>query len=164
MQERGTEVKLVITSVLGFFTAFWGWMGWLVFVFVVAVFMDLFTGYALAAKNGAWSSSIAWQGLYKKVASFIVVAAGGLLDLVILLLADNVASIQLPYQGVTGGLLFLPVVTVWSILGELGSILENAGNLGAPVPQFLVGAIKVLQSKAKVGFDKPDLSGEEKNT
>ena len=35
-------------------------------------------------------------------------------------------------------LLLLPMVLVWYILTELGSILENAAAMGAPVPEFLI--------------------------
>lgn len=37
-----------------------------------------------------------------------------------------------------------PVVLVWYIVTELGSIVENAGALGAPIPAFLQAAIQSL--------------------
>ena len=37
-------------------------------------------------------------------------------------------------------------MTAWYLLTELGSVIENAGALGAPLPQFLVRAIAVLRA------------------
>ena len=42
--------------------------------------------------------------------------------------------------------LLCPLVTAWYLLTELGSVVENAGALGAPLPQFLVRAIAVLRA------------------
>lgn len=38
------------------------------------------------------------------------------------------------------------LVTAWYLLTELGSIAENAGALGAPMPQFLMRAIAALRA------------------
>lgn len=37
-------------------------------------------------------------------------------------------------------------MTAWYLLTELGSIAENAGALGAPMPQFLMRAIAALRA------------------
>ena len=42
--------------------------------------------------------------------------------------------------------LLCPLVTAWYLLTELGSIAENAGALGAPMPQFLMRAIAALRA------------------
>jgi phage-related holin len=38
------------------------------------------------------------------------------------------------------------VVTIWYIFTELGSIIENAGKLGAPVPEWLSKVILSLKT------------------
>lgn len=48
--------------------------------------------------------------------------------------------------GSVAGVLLCPLVTAWYLLTELGSVVENAGALGAPLPQFLVRAIAVLRA------------------
>lgn len=40
-----------------------------------------------------------------------------------------------------------PLVVIWYILTEAGSIIENAGALGAPIPAWLTKMIAVLESK-----------------
>ena len=47
--------------------------------------------------------------------------------------AANLPGVSLPFDG-----LVLPVVLVWYIFTELGSIAENAAKMGAPVPAWLV--------------------------
>ena len=39
------------------------------------------------------------------------------------------------------------VVTLWYIFTELGSIIENAGKLGAPIPDWLAKGIAKLRNK-----------------
>ncbi|WP_347223610.1 phage holin family protein, partial [Bacteroides congonensis] len=38
-------------------------------------------------------------------------------------------------------------VTVWYLLNELLSIVENAGRMGAPVPDWLAKYIAMLKNK-----------------
>ena len=52
----------------------------------------------------------------------------------------------MPGLGVHYDVLLCPLVTAWYLLTELGSVVENAGALGAPLPQFLVRAIAVLRA------------------
>ena len=56
-------------------------------------------------------------------------------------------GVVLPFEYTT---LLCPLVVVWYTLTELGSIVENAVNLGAPVPQWL----KKMLSAAKDAVDK----------
>ena len=64
----------------------------------------------------------------------VVLVAGGA-DLLISLVLDNLPMLALPvqYPG-----LVCPVVLVWYIVTELGSMAENAAAMGAPVPQWLL--------------------------
>jgi len=48
---------------------------------------------------------------------------------------------------VTAKAFFALLVAVWYILNELLSIIENAGRMGAQVPEWLQRYIAVLKSK-----------------
>jgi len=39
------------------------------------------------------------------------------------------------------------LVAVWYVLNELLSIIENAGRMGAPVPEWLMKYVSVLKNK-----------------
>ena len=41
------------------------------------------------------------------------------------------------------------IITVWLIINELISILENLGELDVPLPGFLVNIIKTLKNKVE---------------
>ena len=72
----------------------------------------------------------------------------------------GVAVENLPVLGIQYTVLILPVVLVWYIFTELGSIAENAAAMGAPVPE---GLIKLLAA-GKRAAEKcvPDTDTDEK--
>ena len=66
----------------------------------------------------------------------LVVLATALTDAVL-----GMAVVNLPGLGLRFDALLLPVVLVWYIFTELGSVAENAAALGAPVPKVLLDAL-----------------------
>ena len=56
-------------------------------------------------------------------------------DWVIGMILDNVPGIALPFEYTT---LIGPLVVIWYIIGELGSLAEHGVSLGAKVPAWLV--------------------------
>ena len=70
-------------------------------------------------------------GFLAQGAALPTVAA--LADAVLGTVAAKVPGLPVEYT-----VLLLPMVLVWYILTELGSILENAAAMGAPVPEFLI--------------------------
>ncbi len=71
-------------------------------------------------------------------------AGAAVLDVVIGRLLANVPGVELPF---TYTVLLGPLVVIWYILTEAGSIIENAGALGAPIPAWLTRMIAALESK-----------------
>jgi phage-related holin len=57
--------------------------------------------------------------------------------------------------------LVLPLVLAWYILTELGSILENASKMGAPLPSWLMKLLKVGLKAIDNKADTQDTSEEE---
>ena len=92
--------------------------------------LDWISGSWAAKRNGEWSSGLAREGIYHKLGMLIAVAAAVLADLVIYIAMD-----ELPVN-IDWPVLVFPLVTMWYIVTELGSILENVvkrGGNGAPV-------------------------------
>ena len=143
--------KAAVAAVLGCLTALWGWFGWLVVLFAVCMIADYLTGSAAAMRKGEWSSEAARAGIWHKAGSIVVVLAAGAADLLIGTIIGNIPGITLPF---TYTVFICPMVVVWYILTELGSIVENAGRLGAPLPAWLSKAIAALESGVDSTGDK----------
>ena len=136
--------KAAVAAVVGCLTALWGWFGWVVFAWIVSMIIDYLTGSAAALRAGEWSSKAARDGIWHKVGSIVAVIVAALLDVVIGHLLANVPGVELPF---TYTVLLSPLVVIWYILTEAGSIIENAGALGAPIPVWLTKMIAALESK-----------------
>ena len=143
--------KAAVAAVLGCLTALWGWFGWLVVAWVACMLLDYATGTAAALKAGKWSCKAAREGLWHKVGAMAAVLVAAILDGVLGLILDHIPALTLPFDYTV----FLTVlVLVWYILTELGSIVENAGRLGAPLPAWLSKAIAALESGVDSAGDK----------
>ena len=137
-------VKAVIAAACGAFTAAFGWLGWLVVAWAACMVLDWLSGSAAAASRGEWSSAVARAGIWHKAGMLVVVIVAALTDAVL-----GMAVVNLPGLGLRFDALLLPVVLVWYIFTELGSVAENAAALGAPVPDVLLNALAVGKQKAE---------------
>lgn len=146
--EHVTRFKAALSAVLAAMTALWGWFGWLVLAWVACMAIDYITGYSAAAKNGEWSSNIAREGLWHKAGCICAVLAAGILDAVVGYLLGNIHGLALPFQYTV---MVCPLAVTWYLLMELGSILENVGKMGAPLPEFLKKMIAVLKATVDTG-------------
>lgn len=126
--------KGALTALLGGLTALWGWFGWLVLGWCALMLLDYLSGSAAAAKAGEWSSKAAREGIWHKAGMVVVVLVAAAADLLLALVLDQLPVVSLPveFRG-----LVCPLVLVWYCLTELGSAVENAIAMGAPVPEWL---------------------------
>ena len=149
-------IKAAVTALCAAFSAAFGWLGWLVLAWAVCMVIDWISGSAAAASKGEWSSAVARAGIWHKAGMVVVVIVAAMADGVL-----GVAVENLPVLGIQYTVLILPVVLVWYIFTELGSIAENAAAMGAPVPE---GLIKLLAA-GKRAAEKcvPDTETHEKN-
>ena len=134
MEKTINQIKAAIAASVGLLTGLWGWIGWLVVGWIGCMVLDYITGTAAACKDGAWSSSHARDGIWHKAGMIVVVIVAAGADLLIEIVLLNLPVLALPvqYPG-----LVCPVVLVWYIVTELGSMAENAAAMGAPVPKWL---------------------------
>ena len=145
--DRLTTIKAAVCTAAAALTAFWGWTGWLAAAWFLAMLLDYATGSAAALRAGTWSSRVAREGLWHKTGSIVAVLVSALLDLAAHTLLTGTADYNV---------LLFPLVTAWYLLTELGSIVENAGKLGAPMPAFLKKAVAALRERVDSrGEDAP---------
>mgnify|MGYP003251333160 CR=1 FL=1 len=145
------EIKAAISAAAAALSAWLGWFGWLAVIYLACMVVDYITGSAAAGKSGVWSSAAAREGIWHKAGSIVAVAASLLTDILIGLVVNHLPAISLPFQYTV---LFCPVVIVWYILTELGSIVENAGAMGAPIPAFLQKLILVCKNSVDAAGDR----------
>lgn len=141
-------IKAVIVGVFGAFGAAFGWLGWLVVAWVGCMVVDWLSGSSAAMQAGEWSSAKARSGIWHKAGMIVVVIVAAVADSVLALVVDSIPGIPIEYT-----VLLLPMVLVWYILTELGSILENAAAMGAPVPEFLIRILASAKEKVEVATE-----------
>lgn len=138
-------VKAAIVGIFGAFGAAFGWLGWLVLAWIGCMVVDYISGSSAAMNAGQWSSAKARSGIWHKAGMIVVVIVAAVADNVLSLVVASIPGISIEYT-----VLLLPMVLVWYILTELGSILENAAAMGAPVPEFLVNILAAAKEKVEV--------------
>lgn len=141
--ERATEIKVAIAAILAFLTSLWGWVGWAVWIWIGCMLIDYLSGSAAAKKTGEWASSVAREGLWHKLGEVFAVLVAALCDIALHVIING-AGVQI---GIEIPVMVTPVVLLWYIVTELGSIVENAGKLGAPVPSWFASSLKNYRDK-----------------
>ena len=147
MKDNAVHLKALAAGVLAALTALWGWFGWLVLVWAALMLSDWLVGSAVAAKEGRWSSSKLREGAWHKGGMVVIVCVALVADWLIGTMLDNLAFVTLPFNYTV---LLGPLVIVWYVIGELGSLAEHAVTMGAPVPAWLP---KVLAAGKKAVED-----------
>ena len=137
MNEKLTAIKLAIAAFFTALGAFLGWQGVMILVWIGAMALDYLSGSLAAWLSGEWSSAVARNGLKHKGGMILVVLVAALADITLTIVCNH-----LPVN-MTWPVLVLPLVLAWYILTELGSILENAVKMGAPIPNWLMKLLTV---------------------
>ena len=145
------HIKTVITGVIAALTAFWGWFGWLVIVWVGLMLADWLVGSAVASKEGRWSSAKLREGAWHKGGMIVIVCVALVADWLIGMMLMNLPGIALPFEYTV---LIGPLVIVWYIIGELGSLAEHAVSMGAKVPAWLPKILAAGKSAVDAAGDK----------
>lgn len=139
--EHVNRFKAALAAFLAALTALWGWFGWLVVAWVVCMAIDYATGSCAALRAGKWSSKVARDGIWHKLGAVVAVIVAAILDMLIGSILTHFPGLSLPF---TYEVFFCPLIVTWYILTECGSIIENAGALGAPIPAWLTKAVEAL--------------------
>lgn len=143
-------IKAAVVAVMGAYGAAFGWLGWLILAWVGCMALDWISGSAAAAAKGNWSSAVARAGIWHKAGMIVVVLVAAVADCVL-----GMAVEHLPVLGIEYTVLVLPVILVWYIFTELGSIAENATDMGADVPSWLT---KLLAAGKQLAENQIDIS------
>lgn len=144
MNDNLVAAKAAMVAFFGALFAFLGWRMVLLLVWVFLMCVDYLSGTLAARQNGTWKSQKAKDGVGHKIGMIFVVLVVGVADFVMLVICDSLPNDVLPFNW---PMPIFPMVTIWYILTEFGSIVENAIELGANVPGWLP---KLLNATAHV--------------
>ena len=131
MDNMVDELRIAAAGIGGIATYIWGPWDALIIALVAMVAIDYITGIIKAAVQGKLSSLVGFKGLLKKVAIFLLVAVGVMVDKIIPATNEAVRS----------------AVIFFYIANEGLSILENAGELGLPLPAALKKSLEKMKDK-----------------
>ena len=144
-------IHILFAGAVGALAAYFNVLAVPLVVLVAVMMIDWITGLAGASATGKLSSRVGVIGIVKKVCYLALVAVGMVVDYLITSALVSIGiSLQINYC-------FGMIITIWLIINELLSILENLGELGVPIPDFLRRSIHKIKDgvEAKTG-DKDD--------
>ena len=138
MKER---IIQVFAAIAGAAVSFFSGVPPIMWVLIAVMTLDYVTGLICGAmgkspktENGGLSSKTAFVGLMKKVLILCVVLLASMLDYAV----ASGAGVQ--FTAVTGA------TCLWFIASEGVSILENAAEIGVPIPSVLTRALEIMQN------------------
>lgn len=133
--EKATKIKVALTAFFAALNSLLGWRGIMAIVWLAVMALDYISGTAAAIQSKEWSSKTARAGLWHKCGMIVVVLVSAIGDMV---LTTVFTSMSL---GIAWPEALFPLVLAWYIITEMGSILENAVKMGAPVPSWLTSVL-----------------------
>lgn len=141
-------IKTAVSTVCGFVLSILGNLFVPVMLLVGCNLIDYVTGItASIAKGEKVSSKKGIKGIVKKVCMWLLIVVGAIVDQTIKVGAGNI-GINLTMNGAVA-----LIVTIWLIMNEIISILENMVTIGVPVPGFLVKMCEWIEKKAEKAGD-----------
>ena len=124
-----TWIKAAIAAMGGIAAYLWGPWDALIIALLVCAAIDYLTGVLKALCKKELSSEIGFRGIGKKIFMFAIVALANIIDGCVPATNGAIRSAAMLFYIANEGL----------------SIVENAGEMGLPVPKILKDAIKSLK-------------------
>jgi toxin secretion/phage lysis holin len=144
--DKAHELRALLTAAISFIVALLGWVGIAVAVMLFCMVLDYITGTWAAKAHAEWTSEKAREGLWHKLGEIVALLVAALCDIAVGVILSSAAAPLIGDYHHRGYITL--IVAVWYIFTELGSILENAAKLGAPIPEKLIKGIGRLKKKA----------------
>lgn len=144
----------VTTAALAAVGAYFHQLAFPVALLIIVMALDYATGLIGAYIRSELSSKVGIVGILKKLGYMVAVCVAVAVDWVIEIAAEQ-AGVSLGVNNI-----FALLVTIWLILNECISILENLDEIGVPVPEFLMKIVRRLKQAAeKKGNDQSAAGG-----
>lgn len=142
------SIKGIITVALASAAIYLEQIGGAIAVLIGVMTLDYLTGMLKAYLTSSLSSKKGLRGILKKLGYLAVVAAGVVCDWVI---GSAMTRVGISYAAPSLAAL---LVTVWLIVNELISILENLQAIQVPMPAFLTKLLRRLAVRVEEKGDE----------
>ncbi len=131
--------KAIFATIIGGLSAYMRILTIPLIILIGVMVIDYISGMLKAGLTSTLSSRIGIKGIVKKVCYLLIVAVAAVVDWLIQCILSQI-GIHIDVNMYIG-----LIVTVWLIINELISILENLAVIGVPLPNLLTKIIKKLK-------------------
>jgi len=133
MSLEPSQIRIALTLIYSILS--WGFGGFDYMLYALFAFMvlDYISGIVVAIKTKKLSSNIGFRGIGKKVMILVMVAVGNLIDISIIGSGHTCRSVVIAFYSAN----------------EAISILENASNLGLPLPEKIKAVLEQFGENKK---------------
>lgn len=153
----GEKILKAIAAAAGAVASFFCGLPPILWVLLAVMTLDYLTGILCGimgksqkTEHGGLSSSTAFTGLLKKLLIIAIVSLAYLLDHAVTL------NVGVQFAAVSGA------TCLWFIASEGISVVENAAQMGVPIPKALKQALEVMKGHGDEPQQKKEKSEEEK--
>jgi toxin secretion/phage lysis holin len=152
MKERVLQcISAAIGAVVGFFVG----LPPVLLILLIVMSLDYATGIITGmmgksrkTEHGGLSSKAALEGLLKKLMLLAIVGLAYLLDWAV------TSGAGVDFAAVSGA------TCLWFIASEGISVVENAADMGVPIPQIILNALEILRGKGDGKTQKEPVKAE----
>lgn len=139
------KTKTIVTALTSAFFSFFGLLAIPVLLLVSSNLIDYATGLmATTSRKEKISSYKSVRGIIKKVAMYLLIIVGFMIDILIKYTINNL-GVQLEIPTIVSC-----IVAVWLVCNELISILENLIDIGVGIPYFLKPIVEKIKSETEM--------------
>lgn len=143
LQMNNKTLQTIFSVAIAAFTTYVGMLAVPLLILLIMMVIDYISGMAAAWIRNELSSKIGAKGIVKKVGYMGLIVVAMVVDYLIYsgLVMINVNPNYEMFFGI--------LVSIWLIINEMISILENLSKIGVPIPAFLKKIVKKLKISAE---------------
>jgi len=153
------EIRLIVSGAFAGLSVYFGKLLIPLAILGGVILADYISGHTKAGKNKDISSQKGYEGIKKKTGYFLLVVVGGVIDWLLQ------SGLQVSGIDIKVNWTIAMLITIWLIINELISILENLYELGVSIPFKLDRLIKYLKVSVEKSVSEklPETAKEEIN-
>lgn len=127
------EMQFIMSTIGGAIGWYLGGVDGFIYALIAFVVVDYVTGLMVAVLERKLSSHVGFRGIFRKMLIFIMVGIGNIIDINLL---GNGSAVR-------------TAVIFFYVSNEGISIVENAAQIGLPVPKKLLDVLEQIKSKGE---------------